>query len=222
MSPFINLILLTSVPDAPAIRGKAGEVVARPEFQLDVQADPESLNLWVRMLRWILTELRRLFAFMQSLPGPLWWAIVIGLCVVLIALITHIIWSFATSIRGKARRRFTADGDDLPDPEELERLAGRSELLGDYIGAVRYLFRASLLRIERSEEKPIRRGITNRELLSRYKTSPLFEPLKRFVATIDAKWYGHEECMAEDIQNCRMEYSRICGLVERQPHAVRA
>ena len=116
----------------------------------------------------------------------------------------------------------SASSENRTTAEDLELKAEQAEAQGDFIGAVRLLFRASLLRIERAEERPIRRGITNWELLRRYRTSPLFAPLERFVQTIDSKWYGHDECVRDDCVNCRTEYVRIRGLVERQAHAIRA
>jgi hypothetical protein len=91
----------------------------------------------------------------------------------------------------------------------LEQLAERASLAGDYIGGVRLLFRAALRRIELFEHKKLRPGITNRELLRRYRTSPLAAPLARFVETIDLKWYGSLPCERADYEACEIEHDRI-------------
>lgn len=216
-------LLATALPEAKTIRDKAAEIVARPEFQLDTDRQGESLNLFLRVLFWLLQPIRWLLEFLSQLPSPLWWLVVITMTAALVALIAHIVWSFIQAVHGSPRKRLgTLARDSKATPEELERAAAEAERQGDYIGAVRLLFRAGILRIERAEEKPIRRGITNHELLRRYRTSPLFEPLDWFVRTIDAKWYGYETCVSEDCLLSREEYSRICRAAVRRPHAVGA
>ena len=221
--PSFASVLLTSLPDAETIRRKAVEVAARPEFQLDTDRDRESLSIWLRILFWLLTPIRWFLSLIEGLPDPLWWLIVIVLSATVVALLVHIVWSFLQALKGTPRKRFgAAASDPKASAEELERAAAEAEAHGDYIGAVRLWFRAGILRIERAEDKPIRRGITNHELLRRYRASPLFEPLQWFVRTIDSKWYGYDVCVAEDCLACRSEYDRICRLAVRRPHAVGA
>lgn len=220
---FRRLPMLAALPDADAIRRKAAEVVARPEFELDSGIDAEQLNLWWRILMWLLTPVRWFFELLGDLPESLRWLVVIGLLSVLLALVGHIIWTFVRAIQGTPMKRFgSINRDRFASPEELEASAEGRAAEGDLIGAIRCLFRACLLRIERAEEKPFRRGITNREILRRYRTSPLFEPLSRLVETIDTRWYGHAPCEEGDYLDCRTEHARIRSLVERQAHAVRA
>lgn len=218
---FLAGSLLTALPDAETIRRKASEVVARPEFQLDTDRDRESLSIWVRIFIWIIERIRWFFELLEGLPSPLWWLVVIALSVITILLIVHIVWSLIYAIKGTSRRPMhSLAGDSRAKPEDLERKATQAEKDGDLIGAIRLWFRAGILRIELSEQKSIRRGLTNHELLRRYRTSPLFEPLQWFVQTIDSKWYGYSECVPDDCLACRAEYSRICQLVDRRTHAV--
>ena len=108
------------------------------------------------------------------------------------------------------------------DPVSLEEEADRAGSRGDYIGAIRLLFRAALRRIEVAEKKKLRPGSTNRELLRRYRSTPLFTPLERFVETIDNKWYGGGTCVEEDYLTCRGEHARILKHVEEPRFAVGA
>lgn len=216
--------LLATLPDAEIIRKKAAEVVARPEFQLDSGSERETFTLWIRLVRWLISPFVWLSKMLQGLPSPLWWLVVIVLSLVLLALIAHISWTLYSAIKNPGRRR-SAAVTNVPTAtaEDLERAAFEAEAVGDFIGMIRLLFRAGLRRIEKAEDKPIRRGITNYELLKRYRKSPLFEPLEWFVDTIDSKWYGHDVCVSEDCSAGRKEYSRIRELVERQEaHAVGA
>ena len=209
------------LPDAEKIRQKAAEVVARPEFRLDSGVDRETITLWLRLLQWILTPFRWIGRILEGLPSPLWWLIVISLSLLVIALCGHILWSIFSAFKSPRRTAATLlASEQQVGAEELERAAAEAESSGDYIGTIRLLFKAGLRRIERAESKPIRRGITNHELLRRYRKSPLFEPLRWFVDTIDAKWYGHETCASDDCAASRAEYSRIRSLIERRTHAI--
>lgn len=211
-----------AVPSADEIRRKAAEVVARPEFELESGASRESLNLWLQIIRWVLKPLRWFFDALDGLPDPLRWVIVIGLTLLLAALCIHIIWSFIGAVRGGPPIRLRRAGPErTASPEELEAAADARASEGDLIGAIRCLFRACLLRLERSEEKPFRRGVTNREILRRYRSSPLFEPLSRIVELIDTRWYGLDPCLDSDLESCRAEHARVRALVERRVHAPR-
>ncbi len=225
MKPCDRILFVAFVATLPAsaIREKAQEVVSRADYQSDAAKDPRGALLFWKILRWILTPFRWLFDQMEGLPDALRWVIVAVLFVLLVLLVTHIVWTFVNAVRGGPRRKFVlASREKEILPSEYETAAAEAEAKGDYIGAVRWLFLACLLRIERAEEKPIRRGITNRELLRRYGKSPLFDPLSRFVETIDSKWYGHDICEEDDYVICRQEHSRICEIIERRSHAIGA
>jgi hypothetical protein len=206
--------LFASLPSPETIRQKAEEVVARPDYQLDSQLDPESLSLWLRLLLWLLTPFRWFFRSLEGMPDFLRWIVVIVLTIILVLLLVHIVWTFVRAVRGTPRRRFVEQSRGQERTvEHWEQESRTAASRGDFISAVRYLFLASLRRIERAEKRKLRRGITNRELLRRYRASPLCEPLNFMVETIELKWYGHEICQQVDFEKCRDEYARVCQLI---------
>jgi hypothetical protein len=213
------------LPTASAIRQKAEEVVARPDYQLDSALSESGRAWWLTLLRWILAPFRWLFEAMEGMPDVLRWVVVIVLAAVCVALIAHIVWSLVVAIRGP-RRRAPRAADRRPDrhvdPAELVRQAESRQAAGDFIEAVRLLFRASLMRLERLEERKFRPGITNRALLARYRSSPFCDPLSRFVETIDSKWYGDEACRELDYVACRQEHDRLQALILERRRAVGA
>ncbi len=219
----LQSLAAAALPPADDIRRKAAEVIARPEFKLESGNNRDSLPLWLTIVEWLLKPFRWLYNLLEGLPNPLRWLIVIGLTLLLLALCAHLIWSFLTAVRGGPSIRFkrAAPERTTASPEELEAAADRLAAEGDLIGSIRCLFRACLLRLERSEEKPFRRGITNREVLRRYRSSPLFEPLCRMVDLIDTRWYGLDPCLETDLEICRAEHARVRALVERRAHATR-
>lgn len=210
-------MLLAAAPSAEAIRRKAAEVVSRPDYQLEQGLDEGTQSLLLTFLLWILKPFVWLFEAMEGLPIGLRVLFIILLSVIAIALIAHIVWTLVSAIRQTPGRepRTLADRDQPADPAELESAARAAETAGEHLEAVRLLFRAALLRIEAAEKKKLRVGITNRELLRRYRTSALGDPLQLFVETIDRKWYGGEVCEQSDFDECRQGYLEIQSLTNR-------
>lgn len=205
------------------IRRTAEEVLSQPEYDIENPAPPESLNWLARIFKWIAEIFRAFSETMEGLPDVLRWTIVTALSLLLILLLGHILWTLIRSVRKRSRPKLSdGERERFLSPNELEVAADQAHAMGDFIAAVRYLFAAALLQISRAEDKPIRKGITNRELLRRYRSTSLFEPLETFVKIVDAKWYGHENCAESDVQICQDGYAQIRSLAERRIHAVRA
>ncbi|MCA9072948.1 MAG: hypothetical protein KDA84_28690 [Planctomycetaceae bacterium] len=205
------------------IRRTAEEVLSRPEYSIEKQTELENLGWLARILKWILETFQAFFKLLDGLPDALRWIIVGILSLLVIVLLGHILWTLIRSTRNLSRPTLsTTERERILSPAELERAADQAYEVGDFIAVVRYLFAAALLRIARVEDKPFRKGITNREILKRYRSTSLSQPLEQFVNIVDAKWYGHEVCNESDVQICREGYAQICRLAERRVHAVRA
>lgn len=205
------------------IRRTAEEVLSRPEYEIEKPTELKDLGWLARILRWIVEAFESFFKLINGLPDVLRWIIVTLLFVLLLALLGHILWTIIRSVGKLSRPSFSeVERERMVSPNELEDAANQAHAQGDFIGAVRYLFAAALMQIARAEEKPFRKGITNRELLRKYRSTSLFEPLQQFVQIVDAKWYGHEVCEESDVQIAREGYDRIRRLAERRMHAVRA
>ncbi|MCA9028153.1 MAG: hypothetical protein KDA86_23285 [Planctomycetaceae bacterium] len=217
-------IAFASIPTSDEIRRKAAEVVSRPEYHLDQGLHEGTDSLWLTIITWILKPFVWLFEALDGLPVALRVLVIVVLGLVAIALIFHIIWSLVASIRQSPGRERLAplDRESLVDPLVLEAAARKAEADGEYLESVRLLFRAALRRIELAEDKKLRVGITNRELLRRYRQSPLSEPLQLFVEMIDRKWYGGETCESADALHCRESYGQIQTLTQGGPRALSA
>ena len=87
---------------------------------------------------------------------------------------------------------------------------------------MRLLFRACLTLLEQREGKTFRPGATNREHLNRYRQTPLYDWLARFVWVIDSKWYGPGACLPADFVACHEAYERICSLAAERENAQHA
>jgi hypothetical protein len=215
------------IPSPEQLRDKAAEIVAGPDYRLN-QGTSDSgwmLALILEILEWILAPFFWLFRLTEGLPDFLRWLIVFGCAVILILLIVHIVYTFVSAIRGEKRIRDPGFGARRTtiDPHEFERLAREAGTRGDYITAVRFLFRASILRLELAEKKANRPGMTNRELIRRYRDRPkLLASLMQFVEMIDRKWYGDESCSVADYSSCEAAHGDICLAIEEFDHALGA
>lgn len=216
----------TLVPSPDALREKAAEIVARRHYDLSGGAD-DSLKeeIFLQALHAIGDFFRWFFSLTEGLPDFLRWPIVIGLILLVVLLIAHIIYTLVTSIRAPKRSKYP-EGDlhrRGQDPVELERLADKAADDADYIGAIRYLFRASVVRLEAWDKRSHRPGTTNRELLRRYRDRMLVsQSLSLMVDMIDRKWYGDEVCSHLDYQACQQAHADICRTTGEPSHAVRA
>jgi hypothetical protein len=214
------------LPDPETIRQTAEQVLRRPDYLLDPQADSglTILELVLRFLRWIFTPLQWLHDLLAGLPGWLRWPIALGLVALLILLVLHIGYTIVAAVRGPRQQRGLAAG--LPrmsrDPAALERQAAEAVSRGDFITGVRLLFAACLLRLELAEKRPFLAGTTNREHLRRHRDSPVFEALRQFVETIELGWYGQGICGPADFEACRAAHARIRDFVQEPLHAHRA
>jgi hypothetical protein len=212
----------TALPPPDAIRRAAEEVVTRPYYRLGIGGGEDGEPFMLQVLRWILKPFRWLFDSMEGLPDILRWGIVILCAVLCAAIISHIVYTLLVAIRGPLQRsgaRYDSEVRDV-DPLDLEQQAELISRTGDYIGAIRLLFRAALRRIELAEKRKLRPGFTNRELLNRYRASPLQSSLARFVETIELKWYGNFPCEQADYVACRDEHGRIRQHIDRREPAL--
>ncbi len=212
---------LSALSPPVSIREVAKNVVARPYFQDDLGRDQEGMPLFLQVIRWTLKPFEWLFDSLSGLPDALRWLIVVVCVLLCVAILLHIFYILLSAIRGpltRHARRANATIKEL-DPSELEAEADRIQAREDYIGAIRLLFGAALRRLEIFEKKKFRPGITNRELLAKYRSSPYAESLLQFVQTIDVKWYGRMPCEQADYVSCRNEHGRICQYIRQSKSA---
>lgn len=213
----------SSFPPADEIRDTARLVLERPEFQ--VETAPPGAEQLLQFFEWLIKQILRPFAWlfnsMEGLPDPLRWLIVIALFVLLIALLGHIFYTVFSVLRPPARKTTLVDvarGNEL-QPADFEKLADEAAADRDYIGAVRCLFRAALVSLQQREQKRLRPGITNREILSRLRDARLVDAMRLFVETIDAGWYGRQPCGEGEYRRCREAYQLLRGPGEASSHA---
>lgn len=211
-----------TLPDPVEIRRVAQDVLSRPYFEIEAAPRDTSklLELIWEWIEWFLTPIGWLFDAAGALPAGIGWILITLLLIALIALVAHGVYVFVAAIRNPARSvRFSSVSAVGTDPDALEAEAATAVSRADYIGAIRLLFRAGLLRICAVEKRPFRNSLTNREHLSRYRNTRLFDALRQMVETIEMKWYGSDACTEADYQLCRAAHSEILHHVRERAHA---
>jgi hypothetical protein len=180
-------------------------ILARPEFQaterrafLDRLLDP--IRVW---LRWLLLELNQwlewLFAPVGDVSGTtaLYVVVALGL-LLLIGAALMLVRLLRGSLAGDAALADVATAGPPRAAEELARARALAQA-GDARGAVHYLSRAILLRLDERDHLPYDGSLTNRELLPRLTAEPaLAGPFAELVARFDRLWYGQADCSAEE------------------------
>lgn len=199
-------------PDAETIRRVAQDVLLRGDYRLESGSDSSAVaeSLLVKALQWLLSLFQALansLAFLGMLRYPA------AALLVLVAawLIYRIVRSFSRRVQGgQGSAQPPRDRSArVSNPEEFEALAATARGEGLFVEAVRWLLRAALLRLERTEKRKPRPGATNRELLRRYRSTPLGEPLQTLVDTVDVHWYGDRPAEEADFDRCQASYQQL-------------
>ncbi len=203
------------MPDETVLREKMREVLSRPIYRVERPTNESfwMIELFLKVIEWLIIPFRWLFEITDGLPMFLRVLIVAVLVVALVAVLTHFVFTLFRALGGE--RRVDLAASIMPSPlktaREWERLADSAAERGEWIEAVRHLFRACLARLEERERRPFRRGTTNRGHLRRYRNASFSEALEVLVVTIERKWYGDESCDARDYAACQQAHSRVAA-----------
>lgn len=209
---------VATLPDESVLRDKVREVLSRPTFSAErsTTETPWWIEMFIKVIVWLAGFLKWfLFDFTEGWPMVLRVLITLVMLVLLVAVLVHGFNVLLRALSGDRRPEHAAavTQSALMPAREWERLADAAAARGEWIAAVRHLFRACLARLEDRERRPFRRGTTNRGHLRRYRNTPFSEALEVLVVTIERKWYGDEVCDAQDYQACRQAHSRVTASV---------
>ena len=162
-------------------------------------------TLGERFLRWLSELFDRLFPDLRPNPAAQQAATttteLVGWAIAAVALVV-LVWLLSLWLR-RLLGRFVADAsadlrdrdDSLPrTPAEARARADELARTGAYRDAVRNLYLAALLGLERRRLVPADRSLTNREVLAQVPAENALQPLLRpVVDTFDVVWYGVQE-----------------------------
>jgi hypothetical protein len=190
--------------DADTAQGEAREIVSERRFR-----GTEVPRPFRRLVRWLGDRLAPAGAALDRLAGwlpggrsALW--TLLGAAVALAAAIV-------ASRMGRRRAARALEDAGAPahakalDPARLEREAREAERRGDLVTALRLLFRAGLLRLDRGRAIVLRDSLTTGEVRRRLRL-PEFDALAR---TFDEVVYGGRPPEAGDVEAFRRSWTSV-------------
>lgn len=164
--------LPVDLPTSERIRDISNGVLSDSKYQLETAAPEGALaeiySQLMKLLEWLISPIISFVEVLSGFSPILRNLIVVVLCVLLLAVASHIVFTVIRAIRVKRQIsfEFKLDSEAIQDPTRLEEESNRAAQAGDPLLAIRLLFRACLLRISEKQKRPIRKGTTNREHLS--------------------------------------------------------
>ncbi|HLU31597.1 MAG TPA: DUF4129 domain-containing protein [Acidimicrobiia bacterium] len=185
------------LPPADDIARAVAEELAQPKYRMGTPWWARLIDflerLWIQFVEWV----TRVSEF---LGGPL----VTGLLVALVLGITAAVVT-ANLGRRRARRideriRREHEAARGLDPVALERQAAEAEATGDYSEAMRYLFRALLVRLDRAGLIDLRPGTTTGTVAESLHSTDFERVAQRF----DAVVYGGRPATTDDPELVRL------------------
>ncbi len=209
------LAATATLPPAEDVRATIAQILARREYQ---EPQPSALDAFYRalsrigerILNWILKPIAWLIDRLSSLgadasPVSRW--MVISLLTGLLVLVLLHLYYVASGAFGHVRRR--RSGQDLQpsrqaDPAELTRQAQTAAAGGEYREAVRLLYIACLLRLDRAGLLVYHPSITNWAYVDVLSDRPSVAPFFRdFTALADRAMYGVAPVDAEQFHRSK-------------------
>ncbi len=179
-------------------RSAIKDVLSRREFA-DLHGD--SFAAWRGLIRWIDSIFEAIVSPLRHLPGWVMWLIVAWLILALLAILAHLIYTLWRVLGGES---FAADAGrprhgrlgELLGIRELDfnavyAEAGRLLKAGDWLAAVKYLYVAAILWLDRQGCIAFRSSKTNRDYLGELGgRERLQAPFRRLTEGFEAIVYG--------------------------------
>jgi hypothetical protein len=201
-------VMVRSVEELKAL---AEDILADRQYKRQMRAEDQvglAERLWGRLWRWLKEAVRRpLLAGIQQERPILYWAIVVGLVLLLLVILLHFALTLRAALRGGGGP--ATDGSlDGPSailrPSDLLSRAERSAAAGHYREAIRLLYLALLSRLDQQGLINYDHTKTNWEYLRTTRSIvTLHRPFLQLTAIFDRKWYGFEPAALADYGECR-------------------
>lgn len=159
------------------------------------------------------------FAFSFRDDSPiLFWTVVGCLSLLFVAVVTRLTLKLYKAL--KARRLEKSFPETLLSskavtPEMLETEAAEAGNEGDFILALRLLFLAGVMRLEKASDTFYKPALTNAEYLRRFAKTDAEEPLT-FMAQALNRWYAGETCDQAVYEKGIVAHKRLVALAREQ------
>ncbi len=199
-----------SGPDASQARVQARHILAGGRFKTRSLPDPlrgvkKRIGDWLRDTFGNSTPRRGgIVVHGQRSMKPVFW-VVVTLAVLALAILASVLIARRRS-RDEDEEDHAPDTlDAINDADRLERMADDAERAGALEAAIRYRFRAGLLRLDRAGAIELRPSITTGQVARRVRM-PTFDDV---ASTFDAVAYGGRVPARPDVDAARRGWSRV-------------
>ncbi len=206
------LPVLSQAPAPKRIKDTVEAVLSQKKYQPDpdpIYNQPD-LNKHVQgPLDWLFRRISDMLDALFEISPVLYYLFIVFLVALLAIIIWHMVNTFRLVMQKRKYRHPASDERSTRrerDASDWEKDAQQEVEHENYIAAVRCLFRALLYQMRASKLPGIRRGMTNRQYLRRFGSTPLGPVLESFVGVIDERWYAGQSCGYEEYQHCLNEY----------------
>ena len=201
------------------------EVFSDPAFREGLEGSHSGAG---SLLVFLVEAIQRLFARilenfsgLQASSPLLFWLLFTVLVIVLLALLTHIVWTLAMVFRGAGG---TEGGEEEAVSQERARRfaelrshAHELAVRGRFREAAHHLLLALLSLVEERNVLKLARGWTNREVLDRLRARGTADELELFGGAVEKAWYGGEAVSRHDYGQLAEVLDRIAPAVVTRP-----
>jgi hypothetical protein len=166
----------------------------------------------------ILTEFFRWLAGLRAADPILFWSLLAGCVVLLVAVLAWVTYLVVRSIgfndadaRRRLERQAAARRGRLSATYRDE--AGQRAARGEFTEAIRFLFLSLVYRFDEKGRIALHKAYTNREYLALVaEDAPVRSQLAVFVDTLDDHWYGQRPAGSDQYERCLGLYDRLAAV----------
>lgn len=202
--------------DTSAVRGHLRDILSRPEYNRTFGENAVQqfwVKVWDKVLDF-LSWLGKLFSFGGGTAGRI--ASLVFACLVIAVFLALLIFVIRRLIAALGREKDDVASQDeyhdLPSARPLIRESERLAASGDYRGAFRCAYMASVSYLDESKALRFERSRTNWEYLRELDHgghAAARDELHPLTLDFDRKFYGREECTRQDYERALAVFGRI-------------
>ena len=172
--------------DDPAVRARAAEILARPEYARFRTISAE----WLRKLLDLFNDWITWISALHARSPGLYFVLLFGLLALTALLITHLVWSLRAAMRSPVKPAGPEPVSERDFAAEARALAER----GEFLEASHRLLLASLAHAARSRLVELKPDDGNRAICGKLQTAALDPAIRQrwveLIAHTDALWFG--------------------------------
>ena len=203
--------------DGGRVRDGLRDILARPEYHRKFASSTTS-DMWAKLFRAVsdfFTWFGKLTSLGHGTAGKV--ASIVFSCLVILAflaLLALVVRKLAAHAHTTAYGEHDIDLDryDLPSARPLINEAARLADKGDYRGAFRCAYLASISHLDEQQALKFERSRTNWEYMRQLQNGGHEGPygeLQPLTVEFDRKFYGREECNRQDYEKAVAAYNKI-------------